>query len=143
MHFTALGYSRADGQTSDHWLDVGALTWEPEFYRYVRDAFAPVGLMVDFWEDRVRAGTGADIRVMLVNDLGESWSGPVRLRVRRAGGNPLFEGSWDVQLAPFGNGLAEFHLTWPRESGPVALEAELRGADGQPVRSVRELAVTP
>ena len=31
MHFTTLGYSRPDGQTSDHWLDVGRLTWEPEF----------------------------------------------------------------------------------------------------------------
>ena len=43
LHFCALGYSRPDGQTSDHWLDVEKLTWEPEFYNYVRDAFAPVG----------------------------------------------------------------------------------------------------
>ena len=143
MHFTTLGYSRADGQTSDHWIDVGALTWEPEFYRYVRDAFAPVGLMLDFWKDQVRAGTGADIRVMLVNDLGESWSGPVQLRLRRSGDTLLLEGKRDVQVAPFGTGLTEFHLTWPRERGPVTLEAELRGTDGQPVRSVREFAVTP
>ena len=55
MHFTTLGYSRPDGQTSDHWLDGGVerLEWEPEFYRYVRDAFAPVGLAVNFWPDRV------------------------------------------------------------------------------------------
>ena len=143
MHFTTLGYSRADGQTSDHWNDVGALTWEPEFYRYVRDSFAPVGLMVDFWKDKVRAGSGADIRVMLVNDLGKSWSEPVRLRLRRSRDTPLFESQQDVQLAPYGSGQTEFHLTWPRESGPITLEAELRGADGQPVRSVREFVVAP
>lgn len=143
MHFTALGYSRADGQTSDHWINVGALTWEPEFYRYVRDAFAPVGLMVDFWKDRVQAGTGADIRVMLVNDLSPSWNGPLRLRLRRSAGIPLFESEQEVQLGPFGTGSAVFHLTWPEESGPVTLEAELRGPDSQPVRSVREFAVAP
>src|ERR1035438_1380801 len=31
MHFTTLGYSRPDGQTSDHWLDVKNLTWAPGF----------------------------------------------------------------------------------------------------------------
>jgi len=143
MHFTTLGYSRADGQTSDQWMDVGALTWEPEFQRYVRDSFAPVGLMVDFWKDQVRADSEADIRVMFVNDLGESWSGPVQLRLRRSGEALLFEGKRDIQLAPFGTGSTEFHLTWPRKSGPVTLEAELRGVDGQPVRSVREFVVTP
>lgn len=50
LHFTMLGYSRPDGQTSDHWLPDGLpkLEWEPEFRRHVRDAFAPVGLAVDF-----------------------------------------------------------------------------------------------
>ena len=55
MHFTTLGYSRPDGQTCDHWKQGGVekLEWEPEFYRYVRDAFAPVGLAVNFWKDRI------------------------------------------------------------------------------------------
>ena len=53
MHFCSLGYSRADGQTSDNWADVTKLIWEPEFHRYVRDAFAPVGLMIEFWSERV------------------------------------------------------------------------------------------
>ena len=55
MHFTTLGYSRPDGQTSDHWTKGGVakLQWEPEFYQYVRDAFAPVGMMIDFWNNTV------------------------------------------------------------------------------------------
>lgn len=40
MHFCSLGYSRADGQTSDHWTVWTKLSWEPEFHRYLRDAFA-------------------------------------------------------------------------------------------------------
>jgi hypothetical protein len=32
-------------------------------------------------------------------------------------------------------------MTWPEEAGACLLEAELRGADGEPVRSVRDLTV--
>ena len=41
VHFTMLGYSRHDGQTCDHWKlgGVEKLEWEPEFHRYVREAF--------------------------------------------------------------------------------------------------------
>ncbi len=53
MHFCGLDYSRSEGQTSDNWIDLKNLTWEPEFYKYVRDAFAPVGLSIDFWNDKI------------------------------------------------------------------------------------------
>ena len=68
MHFTTLGYCRPDGQTCDHWKKggVASLQWEPEFYRYVRDAFAPVGLMVDYLERP--AGPRAKARVPVVLD---------------------------------------------------------------------------
>jgi len=144
MHFTALGYSRPGGQTSDHWGDVGKLAWEPEFYRYVRDAFAPVGLMVDFWRDSARAGTPALVRVVSINDLDRPWTGPVTLRLRRAGRSSLAFGERrDVRLGPFGSATSEFGLSWPHEAGSYTLEAELSGADGEPVRSVRELAIVP
>jgi hypothetical protein len=50
LHFTALGYSRSDGQTSDHFLDVAKLKYEDEFLKYLPDAYSPVGLMLDEWE---------------------------------------------------------------------------------------------
>ena len=97
MHFTALGYSRKDGQTSDHWLDVEKLTWEPEFYAYVRDSFAPVGLMIDFWGDECRGGSSLKAPLAVINDVDVVWQGPLVLRLtarwedhRR--GNPGGEG---------------------------------------------------
>jgi hypothetical protein len=141
MHFTTLGYSRPDGQTSDHWSDVGKLVWEPEFYRYVRDAFAPVGLMVDFWRSSVKAGQEADIRVLLTNDLEKPWRGSVALRLRRSGGGTALEETRAAQLDPYGTATAEFHAVWPNEAGSFQLEAELPGSDGEPVRSVREFTI--
>ena len=68
LHFTMLGYDRPDGQTSDHWRDVQNLVWEPEFYRYVRDAFAPVGVMLDAWAETYPAGLTRDFPCVLIND---------------------------------------------------------------------------
>jgi len=144
VHFTMLGYSRPDGQTCDHWKPgVEKLEWEPEFYRYVRDAFAPVGLAVDFWKDRIiNNQTQARIPVILINDLDQTWRGPVALRLRKGdGAAPIFEIKQDARLEPLGLATVNFDVTWPEALGPYTLEAELRGADGEPVRSVREIEV--
>ena len=143
MHFTTLGYSRPDGQTCDHWKQggVAALEWEPEFYRYVRDAFAPVGLMVDYWNDRPMAGAKAQVPVVLSNDLDQPWHGPVALRVKR-GGRVLFEKAEpDCRIGPLGQAKIAFDVPWPGDAGPCVLEAELRAADGEAVHSVREIEI--
>lgn len=143
MHFTTLGYSRPDGQTSDNLADIRTLEWEPEFHRYVRDAFAPVGLMVDYWRGNGFAGRPATIPVRLLNDLDRPWSGDVTLRLRRAdGGAPAFEQKQPARLDPFGTGKVEFGFTWPETPGEHVLEAELAGADGRPVRSTRDITVS-
>jgi beta-galactosidase len=142
IHFCALGYSRADGQTSDHWRDVQALEWEPEFHRYVRDAFAPVGLMVDFWAGQAIQGTAARIPVRLVNDLDRPWSGAVTFRLRFAeGGSAGYEVSRDCRLDPWGTGRLDFEFNWPAQPGALIAEAELTGVGGRLVRSVRDIRV--
>lgn len=144
MHFTTLGYSRPDGQTCDHWQlgGVQKLLWEPEFYRYVRPAFAPVGLSVDFWKDQVSRGTRSTVPVMLINDLEPAWEGSVALRLLKAGTRKsLLELKREAGLASFGQDTLNFEVDWPQIPGRYILEAELRGADGQPVRSVRELEI--
>lgn len=142
MHFTTLGYARPDGQTSDHWIKGGVakLQWEPEFHKYVRDAFAPVGMMIDFWNNTPPAGTRSRVPVLLINDLYESWNGPVTLRVKR-GDKVLVETKQDARIEPLGTTNVVFDIVWPEQTGPCVLEAELRGADGNPVHSVRDLEI--
>ena len=138
MHFCSLGYSRPDGQTSDHWLDVKRLVWEPEFYRHVRDAFAPVGLMVDFAKDKVlTSAKPARVPVAVINDLERPWNGPVTLRLRRQG-RLLAEMKRTCRLESFGQAVVNFEVTWPTEPGSCQLEAELRGTDGKKVHSLRD-----
>ncbi len=79
LHFCGLGYSRAGdkprpegGATSDHFIDLEKLTFEPNFEKYVRDAFAPLGLMLDYWGQDLPAGKEQEIKVTIINDLYES-----------------------------------------------------------------------
>jgi beta-galactosidase len=142
MHFTTLGYSRPDGQTSDRWTKGGVakLKWEPEFHKYVSDAFAPIGMMIDFWSNRVPAGTRARVRVVLINDLYGLWHGPVTLRVK-CGDRVLVETKQDSRIEALGTTNIVFDIAWPEQTGPCVLEAELRGADGEPVHSVRDTEI--
>ncbi|MCU0961336.1 MAG: discoidin domain-containing protein [Pirellulaceae bacterium] len=142
MHFVTLGYSRPDGQTSDHWREgeVAGLAWEPEFYRYVRDAFAPVGLMINLGKAHLQPGARSQVPVILINDLERLWQGPVSLRLT-CGERLIDEKRQDAEIAPFGTTVLGFDLAWPTTEGPAVLEAELRGADGQTVRSVREFVI--
>ena len=142
MHFTTLGYARPDGQTSDHWKDVAKLEWEPEFYRAARAAFAPVGLMIDYWNDRPLQGTPVKVPLVLINDLDQPWHGPVTLRLAHGDGKGAqVVLKQDCAIAPLGTTSISFDLRWPAEPGAYRLAAELRGADGQSVQSVRELRV--
>ena len=143
MHFVTLGYSRPDGQTSDHWLEgkIANLEWEPEFYQYVRDAFAPVGLMINMGKVHLRPAPAAQVPIMLINDLERTWKGPVTLRLKR-GERLLHETQQDTEIVAFGTAVLNFDIPWTTEEGPATLEAELRGADGQPVRSLREFEIT-
>ncbi|HZZ19327.1 MAG TPA: discoidin domain-containing protein [Opitutaceae bacterium] len=141
MEFTALGYSRSDGQTSDNWQDVSKLEWEPQFHKYIRDAFAPVGLMVDYWSGTGICGKSATVPVRLINDLGKPWSGAVTLRLKDAGGVVLFEQKQDCHMEPYGQGFAGFEVSWPKSATTGTLEAELVGLDGEPVHSVRDMTI--
>jgi hypothetical protein len=142
MEFTTLGYARPDGQTSDNWLPDGVakLQWEPEFYKDVRDAFAPVGMMIDFWNNSAPPGVATQIPVILINDLDASWSGPVTLRLK-SGDRVLIRKTVDVSAAAFETTNVVFNITWPKQAGQYVLETELRGADGKPVHSIREFTV--
>jgi len=137
LHFCALGYSRPGGQTSDHWADVEKLTWEPEFYTYVRDAFAPVGVMLDAYEPEYQAGAVQQFPVSVINDLYDPWEGTVRLRVLRDG-NTVEEKVQSCKVPGLGGTRLNFTINLPAELADYQLEAALIKPGTDPVRSVRD-----
>jgi hypothetical protein len=149
LHFCGLGYSRAGdkprpegGATSDHFIDLEKLTLEPNFERYVRDAFSPLGLMLDYWGQDLPAGQEHEFKVVVINDLYSDWTGKVRLRWMK-GTDAVAAQEQECTVRSLGSQTITFRPLVPSAPGDYTLIAELADATGQPVRSLRDAKIVP
>lgn len=140
LHFCGLGYSRPGGQTSDNFIDLETLTFEPQFYKYVRDAFAPLGVVLDLWKEQLAPGTRLSLPVLVVNDLDAPWQGEVTLRLEQPG-QTIWKHAQKAAAEPLGVARVEFPVQFPGEPGQCELIAEIRGHQNQPVASHRLIAL--
>jgi len=146
LHFCGLGYSRPSdkprpegGATCDDFIDVEQLTFEPLFEKYVRDAFSPVGIMIDAWADRYPPGV-REFPVIVINDLYDAWNGTVRLRLLRDG-KVLAEKTVPCEVAPLGSEKLSPKIEISGEPGHYEIEAALVSPNARPVRSIRDFQV--
>ena len=149
MHFCGLGYSRPGGlerpiagATSDHFVDLETLNLEPNFEEYVRDSFAPVGLMIDMWKEQLSAADEIDVPVFVINDLYSEWKGTVYLRVMH-GAKIISEQSKSCSVSGPGREILSFNQRVPDKVGEYLLVAELMSKGKEPVRSLRDFKVVP
>ncbi len=147
LHFCGLGYSRAGdkprpegGATSDHFIDLEKLTFEPYFEQYVRDAFSPVGLMINFWDEQLAGGTKRQFSVFVINDLHDDWKGTVRFLVMRDG-RIVSEQSKRCAVSGLEREILLFEQRIPDRTGEYQLVAELVGANSAVVRSLRDFKI--
>ena len=142
LHFCGLAYSRSEeprGQTSDHFIDIDNLTYEPKFVEHVKPAFAPVGLMIDFWDKQVSASEIDEFEVVMINDLNKPWSGILQFSFF-SGDDELQQQQKEVTLKPFEKSVIVFEPELSPSSGDYRLEAKIT-FDGQPVTSSREFTI--
>lgn len=142
MHFCGLGYSRPEkprGQTSDHFIDIKNLTYEPNFYRYVKPAFSPVGLMIDFWESSCKQGEKVLIPINVINDTYDRISDSLIVRVLK-GEKCVNILAIPLVVEPLGRKIIGIPVNMPSETGNFLLEASLM-YKGETVKSIRELKI--
>jgi hypothetical protein len=147
LHFCGLGYSRRGdrprpegGATSDHWIDVEKLEFEPTFEKHLRDAFNPVGVMLDFWAERISAGGERVVKVYIINDLETEWRGEVRLVLRlKNQEDSLSVSPIHTRVKGWDRKILSIPLALPTVPGDYTLAAELVRTGQEPVRSVREI----
>jgi hypothetical protein len=144
QHFVTLTCDRPhmsglSAQTSPPWEDVASLTWQPEFVKYVRDAFAPVSVMVDEWEPVVAPGTKRKVSLSLINDLDRPWKGLVRLRILKDGKTVV---EWDAlaRMDSLGATRTDFSVEFPNEPGAYEFQGTL--TDTPEVSSWRTFTVS-
>ena len=139
-HFCGLGYSRPNGVTSDNWVDVEELQFEPYYEKYVRDAFAPVGLMIDRWEPYYAAGSQMTVPVCVINDYYQEKQGEVKLIIKE-NEKIITSQTQSVAMPALERRVVNFDLSIPKESGDYQFIAELIGFDSETVRSLRDFSV--
>jgi beta-galactosidase len=142
LHFCGLAYSRSEeprGQTSDHFIDIKNLEYEPQFVKYVKPSFAPVGLMVNFWDNTVSPNQKTGIEVYVINDLDENWSGPLKLTLLKDE-KMVSSTTKELNIPNLERLIITFPIEMPFESGEYRLEAEIN-FQGESVKSIREFKV--
>lgn len=142
MHFCGLGYSRPEkprGQTSDHFTDLVNLEFEPNFYKYVKQAFSPVGAMTEFWDSSVKREQTDTIPVHIINDTYDSFSDTLRVYIHR-GTQVFFQGSFPFTLDGLAKKIVNVPVIFPAERGDYSLEAGII-YKGEPVISKREFKI--
>ena len=136
----ALGPRPEGGATSDHFTDLENLTFEPHFEEYVKESFNPVGLMLDFWAEKVKAGGSVPLKAYVINDLYGDWQGNVRVRILK-GDKEVWSQSKSCKVAALGRGIPEFTVEFPTEPGPYVIQAEVKDGTGKTIRSLRDFGV--
>lgn len=142
LHFCGLGYSRPEiprGQTSDNFTNIKMLTFEPNFYEHVRPAFAPVGLMIDFWEQSVMIGQQLTIPIHLINDTYARVNDTVTLTLSKH--NEIIAAySAAFTLPAVAKTEVEIPVKMPGQAGHYLMKAEIL-YNGETLQSNREFTV--
>jgi hypothetical protein len=142
LHFCGLGYSRAEaprGQTSDNFIDLKNLVYEPHFYEYVKPAFNPVGIMIELWDKQQRAEKKLKVPIHLVNDTYDSFSDTIQVTLIQ-GENVLINKSVSYELKGLEKKVFSVQLDLPKNAGAYQLVAEIKYND-ETVKSIRDLLI--
>jgi hypothetical protein len=145
LHFVYLTCSYPGVFTSDHFKDVRTLELHEPFARYMRQAFRPLGVYVNFWQPEIVSGTERTVAVMMINDEHRPVSGELSLRLEGESG-PMSEVlAQPFELAPLGQQTYLFSVRFPESPGDFVLRAiaEPEGeAEKETTTSLRKFSVT-
>jgi beta-galactosidase len=142
MYFCGLGYSRSEkprGQTSDNFIDIKNLVFEPHFYKYLKPAFSAVVLMADFWEKSVKTGQQLNIPVHIINDTYEVFEDSVKLTLQY-GNEIVKKQSVFISLNALQKKIIGIPVSIPNTRGKCRLEAEIV-YKGESVKSIRDFII--
>jgi len=131
--------------TCDNFRDVAALKLEPHFESYLREAFKPLGVYLDFWQPTLPPGAQRVYRVTLVNDTHEPACGRLTLAwLREQGGGAVAQVEQPFEVAPVGRSSCEIELATPAREGRYVLTAKASwsGKPSSPTLSRRQVIVT-
>lgn len=136
LHFTWLTCSYPGVKTGDHWKDVEALELEPHFEEWVREAFKPLGLYINFWRSKLKPSEERSYSVMMVNDDPVARKGKLTLAYRGGGSRAI-----RFEIPPLGAHTWNLSIAAPASPGETELSAVAEVSGMEPVRSRRIVTI--
>lgn len=144
LHFVYLTGSYEGAYTSDAFRDVQRLELHPTFESWVGEAFRPLGVYINYWQEAIGRGASREYAVMMINDHPQPVSGTLVLAFVTEEGAEMTRVSTPFQLAA--TGAHTYGLTLPAPAAPgrylLRATAQPEGAPGSgPTRSRRKVRV--
>jgi beta-galactosidase len=140
QHFVYLTCSYPGVKTSDNFRDIATLELEPHFADYVREAFKPLGVYINFWQPEVNAAERRAYAVMMINDDAEPREGVLQLSFEREGKTAV-QTETPFRLAGHGQQTYTLRLAGPEQPGFYVLKAAAKPPGGEPTVSRRKVEV--
>ncbi len=135
-----LNYSFPGGATSDNFVSVDELTFDPQFAKYVGDSFAALGVSIDAWDPIYPSRKKIDVPVLVTNDLERDISGKVLVAIL-AGDKPVVTGEAAWRVPATGQARVFVPIQTPA-AGRYTMVATLIAPDRKPVKSYRDTTIT-
>lgn len=145
LHFVYLTASAPDAFTADHFVDLQALTLEPHFLDYMKQAFKPLGVYINFWHEDLRPDADKLLTVLMVNDDPQMRNGTLRLDFVDEHGGSTPAVVLPFHLEALGADSFEVNVRTPARLGRYTLTATATttGADFEPTFSRRWVVIKP
>lgn len=130
-HFVYLTGCDPQGFTCDNFQDVRNLKLNPDFQEYLSNAFAPLGVYLNFWHAKLETGSKHTFQVMLVNDEPEDESGNLSIVLEDERGKVLAQKSRPFEVKALGQMTYAVDFDVPKASGKCILKAETEPLSGR------------
>lgn len=142
IHFAYLSYSVPYSNSSGNFSDIDNLILEPHFEDYMKEAFKPLGIYINFWQPSLNAHTDRRFAVMMVNDADETASGRLVLSLNSESGTTLAKREIGFSVPALGQETYIIDLGIPAAIGECLLKAEAyAGGNAEPTLSRRRVII--
>ncbi len=144
LHFVYLTGCYPGAYTCDNFQDPVTLTLDPHFADYMREAFKPLGVYIDFWRPTLTAGEQHQFIVMMVNDESEASSGKLALSIEDERGHSVARTEVPFTVAGLGQQTFFLNLDVPAAQGNFLLKAAAyKNGVSEPTLSRRKVRIVP
>jgi len=106
----------------------------------MHDAFSPIGLMIDFWDDTIKKGSDQDFPVIVINDLEDDWKGTVMFRILKKD-EVVSEKTQEIAVGSYGRNNCSFSAGKNLKEGNYTIEVSLVNTPFGVVKSIRNFKI--